>query len=64
MRRKPDSGTVLDEEAVRADLSSRLAGCKITKRIEFSDALPREDTGKIFKRKLKEPFWQGVGRSI
>jgi long-chain acyl-CoA synthetase len=61
---QPGSGVVLDEEAIRADLKLRLAGYKIPKRIEFADALPREDTGKIFKRKLREPFWQGVGRSI
>jgi len=61
---QPAGGVVLDPEAIRADLKSRLAGYKIPKRFEFSDALPREDTGKIFKRKLKEPFWQGVGRSI
>ena len=61
---QPDSGVVLEEEAIRADLKSRLAGYKIPKRIEFAETLPREDTGKIFKRKLKEPFWQGVGRSI
>jgi long-chain acyl-CoA synthetase len=45
-------------------LKERLAGYKIPRRIEFSNTLPREDTGKIFKRKLKEPFWQGTGRSI
>ena len=49
---------------VRADLGQRLASYKIPRHIEFSDALPREDTGKIFKRKLREPFWSGVGRSI
>jgi long-chain acyl-CoA synthetase len=57
-------GAVLDEETVRSDLKSRLAGYKIPRRIEFSSTLPREDTGKIFKRKLKEPFWLGTGRSI
>lgn len=61
---QPSIGAVLDEEAVRADLKPRLTGYKIPRRIEFASALPREDTGKIFKRKLKEPFWQGVGRSI
>ena len=29
-----------------------------------ADELPREDTGKIFKRKLREPYWQGVDRRI
>lgn len=61
---QPSRGAVLDEEAIRADLRTRLASYKIPRRIEFVDMLPREDTGKIFKRKLKERFWQDVGRSI
>jgi long-chain acyl-CoA synthetase len=61
---QPRNGAVLNENDIREDLKSRLASYKIPRRIEFSDALPREDTGKIFKRKLKEPFWQGLGRSI
>ncbi|MFD2676908.1 acyl-CoA synthetase [Camelimonas lactis] len=61
---QPKPGADLDAEMVRADLGQRLASYKIPRHIEFSDALPREDTGKIFKRKLREPFWSGVGRSI
>ena len=34
------------------------------RRVEFADELPREDSGKIFKRKLREPFWAETGRSI
>jgi long-chain acyl-CoA synthetase len=26
--------------------------------------LPREDSGKIFKRKLRDPYWDKVGRKI
>ena len=26
--------------------------------------LPREDSGKMFKRKLRAPYWESVGRSI
>jgi long-chain acyl-CoA synthetase len=26
--------------------------------------LPREDSGKIFKRKLREPYWEGLERRI
>ena len=26
--------------------------------------MPREDTGKIFKRKLREPYWAGMARRI
>ena len=61
---EPRAGAVLDEEAIRSDLKPRLAGYKIPRRIELCSTLPREDTGKIFKRKLKEPFWQGTGRTI
>ena len=34
------------------------------KQVEFSAALPREDSGKIFKRKLRAPYWEKAGRSI
>ena len=32
--------------------------------VEFTASLPREDSGKIFKRKLREPYWEKAGRSI
>jgi long-chain acyl-CoA synthetase len=32
--------------------------------IEFADELPREESGKIFKRKLREPYWREAGRRI
>jgi long-chain acyl-CoA synthetase len=46
--------TALDLIAV---LKPHLAGYKLPRHIEFRDDLPREDSGKIFKRKLREPFW-------
>lgn len=61
---QPEPGAQINEDAVRADLRMRLASYRIPRRIEFVDMLPREDTGKIFKRKLREPFWAGEGRSI
>jgi hypothetical protein len=30
----------------------------------FERGLPREDSGKIFKRKLRSPYWEKVGRQI
>ena len=41
---------------VRDFLSARLANFKVPRVIEFKDNLPREDTGKIFKRKLQEEY--------
>lgn len=51
-------------QEVRAHLASRLARFKVPKVIEFSASLPREDSGKIFKRKLRDPYWEKAGRSI
>ena len=53
-----------DAHAVRSYVRQRLADYKVPKVVEFHDALPREDTGKIFKRKLREPHWQGGTRRI
>jgi long-chain acyl-CoA synthetase len=32
--------------------------------VTFHEALPREDSGKIFKRLLREPYWREAGRRI
>ncbi len=45
-------------------LRQRLASVKVPKRIDFHAALPRQDSGKIFKRQLRDPFWQAAGRKI
>ncbi len=57
-------GAVLQAEPLRAELRQHLASYKIPRHIEFVSTLPREDTGKIFKRKLRDPFWADTGRRI
>jgi long-chain acyl-CoA synthetase len=57
-------GASMDEADVRVFLRERVAGYSLPRRIEFRDELPREDSGKIFKRKLRDPYWAGAGRSI
>ena len=49
---------------VQAYLRSRIANYKVPRVVTFHDALPREDSGKIFKRRLREPYWAGIGRRI
>ncbi len=49
---------------VRAHLAQHLADYKVPKRIELRADLPREDSGKIFKRRLRDPYWAGTGRAI
>ena len=41
-----------------------LAGFKIPKWIEFTDALPKGGTGKILKKVLREKFWAGHERRV
>jgi long-chain acyl-CoA synthetase len=58
------SGATLNEAAVQGFLKERLASFKVPQVVAFHEALPREDTGKIFKRKLREPYWAGKTRRI
>lgn len=42
----------------------RLAHFKAPKTIDFADALPRDPSGKLAIRTLKDPYWQGRERRI
>jgi len=61
---QPHGDEALEREAVRTFLKERIADYKVPRVVEFSDALPREESGKIFKRRLRDPYWEGVGRRI
>jgi long-chain acyl-CoA synthetase len=58
-----EPGDELAEEILEY-LRPRLAKYKWPKTIDFSDALPREPTGKLLKRKLRDPYWEGRERAI
>ncbi len=58
------AGHTATEEQIKDFLSGRIASYEIPRRVEFRDELPREDSGKIFKRKLRDPYWAGAGRAI
>ena len=61
---EPQSGVTLDVAAIRAGLKGSLADYKVPKHIEIQSGLPREDSGKIFKRRLRDPYWERAGRKI
>jgi len=61
---QPQPEAALDEAGVKAFIRANAAGYKVPKRVDFAAELPREDSGKIFKRKLREPFWEGLERRI
>ncbi len=56
------------DTALEADLidlvRTKLAGYKAPRSIDFHPQLPRTPTGKLLKRKLRDPYWESAGRSI
>jgi long-chain acyl-CoA synthetase len=61
---EPQAGVTLDVGAIRAQLKTALADYKVPKHVEIQQNLPREDSGKIFKRRLRDPYWERAGRRI
>ncbi len=43
-----------------AFVRSHLAGFKCPRTLDFIEELPRLPTGKLYKRVLRDPYWQGV----
>ena len=61
------NGYTGDADFVREILqlcNRKLAGYKRPKSVDFIDQLPRTGTGKILKRTLREPYWEGHERQI
>ncbi|MBE7418765.1 MAG: AMP-binding protein [Ideonella sp.] len=50
-------------QALIAFCREHLAHLKCPKSIDFTDALPRLPTGKLYKKPLRDAYWQGRGRS-
>ena len=61
---EPQPGVMLDITDIRKRLKASLADYKVPKHIEIARNLPREDSGKIFKRRLRDPYWERAGRKI
>ena len=51
-------------ERLLAHCRARLAGYKCPRTLDFSAALPRDANGKLYKRKLRDPYWVGRERKI
>jgi long-chain acyl-CoA synthetase len=59
-----EPSTGLTENDVRDHVRAQLAGYKVPRVVVFDTELPREESGKIFKRRIRERYWQSAGRSI
>ena len=60
----PRAGWKPDKEEIDAFLRDRLAGFKRPRSVEFRVELPHSGAGKILKRELREPFWEGHERRV
>ena len=56
------------KEATATDIINftreRIAGFKTPKSVEFIEALPRNPSGKILRRHLRDPYWEGKDRQV
>lgn len=55
---QPVAGARVSADELRGFLAARVARFKVPRLFDIRDTLPRDDSGKIFKRLLREPYWQ------
>jgi fatty-acyl-CoA synthase len=53
-----EASPALERELI-AYCTERLAKLKCPRSIDFDEKLPRTDTGKLYKRQVKERYWKG-----
>jgi acyl-CoA synthetase (AMP-forming)/AMP-acid ligase II len=58
------TGSVLSETGLIDWCRDKIAGYKRPTSVDFIDKLPRNASGKLLKRTLREPYWQGYQRRV
>ncbi len=64
---EPAEGVEASDELaaeILAHCADKLARFKTPKSIDFTDEMPRDPNGKLYKRKLRDPYWEGVQRAL
>jgi long-chain acyl-CoA synthetase len=62
-RQWSDAGEDLADEII-AYCRSELSHVKCPRSVDFLATLPRHDTGKLYKRELRDKYWKGQGKPI
>ncbi len=57
-------GKSLTEEEVITHCKKKLGGVKAPKSVEFREEIPKTPAGKIDRKKLRAPYWQGTERAV
>ncbi len=60
----PREGAKVTADELITFARTKIAGYKVPRKIEFLDALPRNASGKVLKKDLREPYWQGHQRRV
>jgi long-chain acyl-CoA synthetase len=58
-----EPGDDLSDELL-AFLAGRLARFKLPRSVDYIVEMPRDPNGKLYKRKLRDPYWEGRDRAI
>lgn len=57
-------GQQVSSEELLKHCRALIAGYKVPKNVKFVEALPKNATGKMIKRILRDEFWAGKGRQV
>ena len=60
----PVPGGTLTIEELTAFCRERMAGYKTPRSMEVVEALPLSAAGKVLKRELRKPYWEGQERAV
>jgi long-chain acyl-CoA synthetase len=61
---QPAAGASPDPETLTQWLGERIARYKVPRELQLRSELPRDDNGKIAKRRLRAEFWAGRQRQV
>lgn len=61
----PREGSAIDEDDLLDHCRAQIAGYKVPKSVTFrTEPLPKSGPGKVLKRELRAPYWEGRDRAI
>ena len=58
------AATTRSTDELLSHCAERLARFKLPKSIDYTTEMPRDPNGKLYKRKLRDPYWEGRARAI
>ena len=50
--------------AILEHCEQQLAGYKRPRSVDFIETMPRDPNGKLYKRRLRDPYWEGRTRPV